>query len=108
MSLPGAARRSATEIGLAYENHCLAYVNHVMHMSLRRVGRAGDGGVDLRGRWWLPSGAKRATPGSEERIGHTRCLRVIGQCKAEKKPLGPRVIRELEGVMAGLKCECQV
>lgn len=31
---------------------------------------------------------------------------MIGQCKAEKKGLGPKVVRELEGVMAHMRGEC--
>jgi hypothetical protein len=34
-----------------------------------------------------------------------RRLRVVGQCKAEKKGLGPRAVRELEGVVAHLEGE---
>ncbi|KAI0635290.1 hypothetical protein C8Q77DRAFT_1054262 [Trametes polyzona] len=52
-------------------------------MSLRRVGGKGDGGVDLQGWWWLPA----------ER------LRVVAQCKAEEKKVGPRYIREFEGTV---------
>lgn len=124
-----ASRRSSAEIGLAYENHSLAYLNTQLHMSLRRVGRAGDGGIDLRGSWWVPAGAISASAstsphraGSDDRQtaakhAHTigerqgfepvaRRIRVVGQCKAERKALGPRVVRELEGVVGGLKCEC--
>jgi len=60
-------------------------------MSLSQVGGAGDGGVDLRGWWTIPK-----SPTSIE----GRRLRVLGQCKAERKALGPRIVRELEGVMA--------
>jgi hypothetical protein len=62
-------------------------------MSLTQVGGAGDGGVDLRGWWTIPKlGSTSMSEG--------RRLRVLGQCKAERKALGPRVVRELEGVMA--------
>jgi hypothetical protein len=61
-------------------------------MEMTQVGGAGDGGVDLRGWWTIPR-----TAGSEST---SRRLRVLGQCKAERKALGPRIVRELEGVMA--------
>ncbi|KOS18355.1 Uncharacterized protein ESCO_003187 [Escovopsis weberi] len=58
---------------------------------LRRVGGASDAGIDLLGTWTLPRprSAPRAT------------LRVLVQCKFEKKKPGPRHIRELEGSFAG-------
>jgi hypothetical protein len=90
-------------------------------MSLRRVGGAGDGGVDLRGWWWIPADAAGEgsdtsgdTSGIEGEIGRVggkgeyagvRRVRVVGQCKAERKSLGPRALRELEGVMAHLRGE---
>jgi hypothetical protein len=107
------ARRSTAEIGLAYENHSLAYLT-TLRMALRRVGRAGDGGVDLRGTWEVPSGRlssgaeayAAAGRGSSSAEGSTwRRLRVVGQCKAERKVLGPRALRELEGVVAHLSGE---
>jgi hypothetical protein len=75
-------------------------------MSLTQVGGAGDGGVDLRGWWTIPasSSSSPSSPRSGSAIGTTgtgvRRLRVLGQCKAERKALGPRTVRELEGVMA--------
>lgn len=66
-----------------------------LSMSLQRVGGKEDGGIDLQGWWWLPpssvSSAKSSTP--------RRRLRIIAQCKAEKKKIGPKYVRELEGVM---------
>ncbi|KZT22749.1 hypothetical protein NEOLEDRAFT_1045294, partial [Neolentinus lepideus HHB14362 ss-1] len=59
-------------------------------MSLQRVGGRSDGGVDLQGWWWLPSAV-----GGDDR----RRVRVLGQCKAEKKKMGPNYVREMEGVM---------
>lgn len=59
----------------------MAFCNQRLGMSLRQVGGANDGGVDLRGHWDLPD----------------RRFAVIGQCKAERKALGPRHVRELEG-----------
>lgn len=74
---------STTHLGTAYELHCLHLLGRQLRMDLTRVGGRGDGGVDLRGWWNLPS---------------ERRLRVLGQCKAEKTKVGPRLIREMEGV----------
>jgi len=65
-------------------------------MSLRRVGGKEDGGIDLLGWWWLP----HESPGvSATSLFKRRRIRVIGQCKAEKKKMGPNYVRELEGVL---------
>ena len=71
-------------------------------MSLKRVGGRGDGGIDLLGWWWVPGGeALEGDGGSfEGEFGkERRRIRVIAQCKAEKKKLGPGYVRELEGVV---------
>lgn len=81
-------RRTTVDIGRAFEQHSLAYLNAHFFMDLAQVGGANDGGVDLRGWWRVPFKPRR--------------IRVIAQCKAEAKPLGPRAVRELEGVMANL------
>jgi hypothetical protein len=65
-------------------------------MEMTQVGGAGDGGVDLRGWWTIP---RTGSEGSTS-TNNSRRLRVLGQCKAERKALGPRIVRELEGVMA--------
>lgn len=59
-----------------------------MSMALTRVGGKEDGGVDLLGWWWLP----------HDDMTRTR-LRVVAQCKAEQKKMGPAYVRELEGVL---------
>ncbi len=51
--------------------------------SLRRIGGASDGGIDLLGTWAVPSAPEP--------------LRVLLQCKALAQKIGPRLIRELEG-----------
>lgn len=58
-------------------------------MNLERVGGPSDGGIDLQGWWWLP------------RLGDTRRrrIRVLAQCKAEKKKMSPNYVREMEGVL---------
>ncbi|KAK0438338.1 uncharacterized protein EV420DRAFT_1316524 [Desarmillaria tabescens] len=75
--------------GTTFENRSLAILKNVFGMALRRVGGKNDGGVDLVGWWGLPT----ATPGTS-----TNRLRVIAQCKAEKKKFSPRYVREMEGV----------
>lgn len=101
-------RRSTVELGRAFELHCLRFLNRQLYMDLTQVGGAGDGGVDLRG-WWLvptagPSSSRHTpqsvTPQGMQGMQELRRLRVLAQCKAERKALGPRTVRELEGVMA--------
>ena len=132
------ARIAPTDIGRAFEIHSLRFLNHQLHMSLRRVGGAGDGGIDLRGWWHIPSDAQPLRPktisimtghpiyaksweqpkipehredealaqdftdgfefGSPDRQDWRR-LRVLAQCKAERRPLAAKTVRELEGVM---------
>ena len=90
----GPVRRSTLDIGRAFELHTQRYLNETLHMTLRQVGGTGDGGVDLKGWWWLPRAESSA-----DAIARDLRLRVLGQCKAERKPLGARVLREIEGVV---------
>lgn len=83
---------SAVHRGAAFENRSLTLLQTHMSMSLRRVGGKSDGGVDLQGWWWLPDcGTSARSP--------RRRLRVLAQCKAEKKSMGPNYVREMEGVL---------
>ena len=87
-------------------------------MSLGRIGGPSDGGVDLQGWWWLPPlpglpvskghlAASMMNPTKVTELGRNiadagrRRVRVLAQCKAESKPLGPHYIREMEGVLYG-------
>lgn len=96
-------RLSTVHQGNAFEERSLALLHKTMSMSLKRVGGREDGGIDLLGWWWLPAATNDpllnhdniATSSSSNR----RRIRVIGQCKAEKKKLGPKFVRELEGVL---------
>lgn len=93
-------RLSTVHQGNAFEERSLAILHKSMSMSLKRVGGKEDGGIDLLGWWWLPATNNSmlhhditTSPSNRRRI------RVIGQCKAEKKKLGPKFVRELEGVL---------
>ncbi len=51
---------STVHRGTAFENRALSLLTENMSMSLTRVGRSHDGGVDLIGWWWVPGGEKPA------------------------------------------------
>ncbi|WWC92746.1 uncharacterized protein L201_007705 [Kwoniella dendrophila CBS 6074] len=106
-------RRTTLDIGTSFEKHVSDYLNNELYMNLRRIGGANDGGIDLKGWWWLPKPKYKFGPQSQSQIQiqsqnrssdieNLKRIRVIVQCKAEKKSLGPRAIRELEGVMNNL------
>lgn len=78
--------------GTAFEERSLKLLRDNMSMSLRRVGGKEDGGVDLLGWWWLPD------PSGSANFPRRR-IRILGQCKAEKKKTSPKYVRELEGVL---------
>ena len=75
--------------GVQFETRALSLLEQHFSMSLKRVGGCGDGGIDMLGWWWIPKFTK------EKR----RRIRVIVQCKAEKKKISPKYVRELEGVL---------
>lgn len=81
---------TTTYVGTHYE-YTVAAALKKLGFHLRRVGGAGDYGIDLLGTWSVPS---EATP-----------LRVLLQCKASsslaKTRIGPSTIRELEGAFVG-------
>lgn len=92
------AALSTTHRGTAFEERALHILQQHLSMSLRRVGGKSDGGIDLLGWWWLPP-QDSLQVGPEEPTAPRRRLRVLAQCKAEKKPMGPKYVREMEGVM---------
>ncbi|CAK9781612.1 hypothetical protein CC85DRAFT_253687 [Cutaneotrichosporon oleaginosum] len=126
---------STRAIGLAFENHTQRFLNGDLRMALSHVGGRGDGGVDLRGFWWVPRRPRRrtakATPSPLEAEGsgtgsengawkpptppglkrdgtpgaRIRPLRVVAQCKAERRVVGPRIVREFEGTLAHLAAQ---
>ena len=85
--------------GTAFEHRSRRILQDHLNMSLRCIGGRADGGIDLIGWWWVPTatGDTRASLRSEERPPWRR-IRVLAQCKAEKKKPTPGYIRELEGV----------
>ena len=89
---------STVERGNAFEERSLKLLEQTMSMSLKRVGGKEDGGIDLVGWWWLPHDAFEA-PSTAISVEDRRRIRVVGQCKAEKKKMGPNYVRELEGVV---------
>ncbi|EPQ53458.1 hypothetical protein GLOTRDRAFT_139694 [Gloeophyllum trabeum ATCC 11539] len=91
---------SAVHRGVAFELRSLRILQAHLSMSLQRVGGKADGGVDLQGWWWLPSRTADAE--------HPRRVRVLAQCKAEKKKMGPNYVREMEGVMSRQRTDAAV
>jgi hypothetical protein len=49
---------STVHRGTAFEYRALALLTKHMSMSLTHVGGSYDGGVDLIGWWWVPSGSR--------------------------------------------------
>ncbi|KAG1738125.1 uncharacterized protein EDB91DRAFT_1139112 [Suillus paluster] len=80
--------------GTAFEQRSLQVLQECFSMSLKRVGGKSDGGVDLLGWWWLPLSDSKSSPITLPR----RRIRVLAQCKAEKKKFSPNYVREMEGV----------
>lgn len=77
---------SPVYVGTYYEYLCLSTLPRLGFALVRTGGRA-DCGIDLLGRWRLPS------------LPYP--LRVLVQCKATKAKPAPERIRELEGAVAG-------
>lgn len=88
--------------GTAFEHSSSLLLDRRFGIQLQRVGGAGDRGIDLRGWWYIP---QKKDPGIKSRgaedkeVGRRRRLRIIAQCKAEAKKLGPVIIREFEGTL---------
>ncbi|KAF9071901.1 hypothetical protein BDP27DRAFT_1321575 [Rhodocollybia butyracea] len=87
--------------GTSFENRCLLLLEKELGMSLQRVGGKEDGGVDLSGWWWLPDVDIPDSPqNTNEGVDRPfKRIRILGQCKAERKKIGPKYVRELEGVV---------
>lgn len=100
-----ASTASTHALGVAFEIASLDFLRKApLSLQLAHVGGAGDGGIDLRG-WWVPpsflnhvlapNGEAREKTATFERGPY----KVICQCKAETRKLGPRALRELEGTV---------
>ena len=88
--------------GTAFEQRSLAVARKRLSMFLRRVGGKSDGGIDLTGWWWLPHASEMAQSLHASNLPQPpsrRRIRVLAQCKAEKKKIGPNYVREMEGVL---------
>lgn len=110
------SRTSTVALGTAYEHAARrALARPPFHLtSLLNVGGAGDGGVDLRGRWtWsrtpapsagglldLANGVKpyAGPPHASDTLDLARWDALV-QCKAERDRVGPATVRELEGAV---------
>lgn len=120
MAASGRKMLSTVHKGLAFEQRALSLLQNNLSMSLTSVAGRGDGGIDLQGWWWLPqltragnlgmADAKRSGDGvygsasllaAQDHL--RRKVRVIAQCKAESRKLGPKHVRELEGVVSRLQ-----
>ena len=89
--------------GKAYELACLRKLQDWMCMRLYRTGGSGDRGMDLCG-WWTPSALVASKPSGtpSDTLSHApdnASFRIVVQCKAERKAVGPAVVRELEGTL---------
>ncbi|KAF8643530.1 hypothetical protein AX16_008986 [Volvariella volvacea WC 439] len=96
---------SSTKKGTDFEERSLQLLQTHMSMKLERVGGKSDGGIDLQGWWWLPiqkhqhqHHIKNDSPSMELDELERRRFRVLAQCKAEQTKLGPKYVREMEGV----------
>lgn len=90
---------STVYVGTHYE-YTVASALSRYGISARRCGGASDFGIDLLGTWALPvPPVPPASPSSSP--SSPRPLRVIVQCKASSRNIGPSVIRELEGSFVG-------
>lgn len=106
---------STTHKGVAFEKRSLALLEEHLSMSLRRIGGKDDGGIDLLGWWWLPIIQNNPASAGRTQIDDTHNgqvpsasdggdaprarLRILAQCKDEKKKTTPKYLRELEGVL---------
>ena len=106
--------KSAVRKGTEFEQRSLSILQNCLSMSLSRIGGRSDGGIDLQGWWWLPSLAFThaacdslfAPTGFDD--GLRRRIRVLAQCKATQKKMGPNFVREMEGVLYQYSNQCPV
>jgi predicted Mrr-cat superfamily restriction endonuclease len=73
---------SNSQIGKIFEKETISTLNK-QNFQLKSTKSSYDRGIDFHGKWKLLN----------------NCY-IIGQCKCEKKPLGEKYIRELEGTLS--------
>lgn len=85
-----------TYLGTRYEYLAQATLTR-LGLDLLRIGKTGDRGVDLAGRWYLSPSQNNQTGMAAEH------LRVLVQCKriTGKRKLTPSVVREMDGAFLG-------
>ncbi|CAG7847313.1 SubName: Full=Uncharacterized protein {ECO:0000313/EMBL:CCA72038.1} [Serendipita indica DSM 11827] len=96
--------KSTVSVGTQFELRAQSLLRERFSMSLERTAGPGDGGLDLVGWWWLPCDTAPSSTGNPETFDEDGTanrwrIRVLAQCKAEKKPFGPSYVREMEGVL---------
>ena len=84
--------------GTQYELACLQTLERWLRMQVYRTGGANDRGMDLCG-WWAPHALQARRDTEAAPLSAADRMRVIVQCKAEAKPAGPSIVRELEGTL---------
>lgn len=99
----GSSLESTVARGTRFERGVQAHLSS-LGMQLDRIGGRDDQGTDLLGWWkvrWPLRTSDGGTAGEPAHLPKSAGLnmRVIVQCKAEKKPLGPKILRELEGTL---------
>ena len=105
---------STVYLGTRYEYLTQLHLRR-LGLELIRVGKRGDGGVDLLGRWWLPNQVERSVQTKEgHEAGRSKLeegqqgkgeekkriappIKVLVQCKRLNKKITPAVVREMEG-----------
>ncbi|KAJ7336382.1 hypothetical protein DFH08DRAFT_287839 [Mycena albidolilacea] len=90
---------STTYRGTFFEERSMKILQDHLSMSLRHVGGKSDGGIDLMGWWWLPPPSSGPGDAPIDPSLSRRRLRVLAQCKAEKRKASPKYVREMEGVL---------
>ncbi|RPA88083.1 hypothetical protein BJ508DRAFT_409984 [Ascobolus immersus RN42] len=112
--LPPPSKRSSVLRGTLFEYTVQSSLQQSFPgLILRKTGGAGDGGVDLIGRWELPPShgqrkvvnpdtLERKEAGVPETPEGKRKISVLVQCKSFSSPsmLGPKTIRELAGTLS--------
>jgi hypothetical protein len=98
-------RTSTTFAGTYYEYATQALLRRY-GFEVDRVGGRGDRGVDLRGVWRIRTATAGGDPAGTDSDSSSKTenqteVPVIVQCKRLKSKVGPNLIRELEGALAG-------